>query len=305
MDTRQSPLPSPLNSQRLAGARRVLMVAALYMGFPFSHVAAASASQDVAPVVHVPVASDIPVVVKAIAPGRGQIVGTFNVPDGFKGWLVQEGQPPSTKIVFTTPDGKYLLAGDLVGPDRVDLTERYTEDLIRRPLREHAWPDVERAASVREGAANPKAIIYAFADPNCIYCHLLWKALQPYEAEGLQVRWILVGLIKRDSFGKAAALLEAKDPSVAMRRLQTGYIEVSESGAIEPVTGSPATQASLRANLDLFKRLQIYGTPAILYKDRVTGEPIVQQGFPHLRDLAQVTGLPLARTTDRELARYW
>jgi hypothetical protein len=74
---------------------------------------------------------------------------------------------------------------------------------------------------------------------------------------------------------------------------------------VEPVTGSPGTQASLRANMDLFKRLQIYGTPAILYKDRVTGRPIARQGFPRLRDLSQITGLPLAHSADPELARYW
>ncbi|MGF6604287.1 thiol:disulfide interchange protein DsbG [Paraburkholderia sp. GAS448] len=222
MDIQQSPFASPVAGQRLAGARRVLLIAALYMGLPPSQAPAAPTTKNADPVVRVPVSTAIPSVVRAIAPGQGQVAGAFDAPDGFKGWLVQEGQPPSTKIVFTTPDGKYLLAGHLVGPDRIDLTERYTEDLIKRPLLEHAWPDVEQAASVREGASNPKAVIYAVADPNCIYCHLLWKALQPYEAEGLQVRWILVGLIKQDSFGKAAALLEANDPPAAMRRLQTG-----------------------------------------------------------------------------------
>ncbi|PNE59722.1 thiol:disulfide interchange protein DsbG [Paraburkholderia fungorum] len=305
MDTQQAHLPVSIAGDRLDGVRRVLLIAALYMGLPSSQAAAAPIAATSDPVVRVPASAEIPSVVRVIAPGPGQVVGTFDAPGGFKGWLVMEGHPFAAKVVFTTPDKKYLLIGDLVGPDRFDLTERYTEELVKRPLLEHAWPDIERAAAVREGASSPKAVIYAFADPNCIYCHLLWKALQPYEAAGLQVRWILIGLIKQDSFGKAAAMLEAKDPSAAMRRLQAGYVEASESGAIQPVVGSSATQAALHANMDLFKRLQLYGTPAILYKDRVTGQPVARQGFPRLRDLSQITGLPLTHSTDPELTRYW
>jgi len=70
---------------------------------------------------------------------------------------------------------------------------------------------LEKADAVVEGSASPKRILYIFFDANCWYCHLTWKALQPYEKAGLQVRWVPVAYQKDSSTTKAAAIMQAKD----------------------------------------------------------------------------------------------
>jgi len=40
---------------------------------------------------------------------------------------------------------------------------------------------LEKADAVVEGAAkDPKFVLYVLFDANCLYCHLTWKAVQPY-----------------------------------------------------------------------------------------------------------------------------
>ncbi|MGC2520684.1 MAG: hypothetical protein WA373_16435, partial [Burkholderiales bacterium] len=58
---------------------------------------------------------------------------------------------------------------------------------------------LEKTDAVAEGAASPKRTLYVFFDANCWYCHLTWKALQPYERAGLQVRWVPVAYQKASS----------------------------------------------------------------------------------------------------------
>lgn len=67
-----------------------------------------------------------------------------------------------------------------------------------------------------QGAATSKNVIYVFFDPNCVFCHFAWKALQPYVKAGLQVRWVPVGFLKPTSAQRAAAIREAKTPTQAL-----------------------------------------------------------------------------------------
>ncbi|MBR7914641.1 hypothetical protein KDX16_02130 [Burkholderia vietnamiensis] len=59
-----------------------------------------------------------------------------------------------------------------------------------------------------------------------VLLHLLWKALQPYENAGLQVRLIPIGFLRNDSTGKAAALLDSKEKSHAASHF--GFFQLAE-----------------------------------------------------------------------------
>src|SRR4051794_41133306 len=85
------------------------------------------------------------------------------------------------------------------------------------------FAQLEKARYVTEGAASPKSVMYVFFDPNCYYCNLTWRALQPYEKAGLQVRWVPVAYQKDSSSGMAAAILAAHDPAAALRENETRY----------------------------------------------------------------------------------
>ena len=73
------------------------------------------------------------------------------------------------------------------------------------------FAQLEKADAVVEGARESRHLLYVFFDANCYYCHLTWKALQPYEAVGLQVRWVPVAYQQPSSVGRAAAIMESAD----------------------------------------------------------------------------------------------
>ncbi|WP_322106201.1 thioredoxin fold domain-containing protein [Paraburkholderia sp. J41] len=162
------------------------------------------------------------------------------------------------------------------------------------------------ASAIVEGAsgANVKSTLYVFMDPNCIYCHLVWKALQPYEAAGLQVHWIPMGFLKPDSPGKAAALLEAKDGAALLKQLETHYSEKDESGGIAPLANiSFNDQTRLNANAQLFQDLGFDGTPTLIYRGS-GGRWADISGLPKLSQLPGMLNLPAQPITDPELQRY-
>src|SRR3546814_8987929 len=61
-----------------------------------------------------------------------------------------------------------------------------------------------------------------FSDPNCPYCNMFWKQARPWVESGkVQLRHIMVGMLRADSAGKSAALLSAKDPRAALNEHET------------------------------------------------------------------------------------
>ncbi|MBN3809853.1 thiol:disulfide interchange protein DsbG [Paraburkholderia sp. Ac-20347] len=164
----------------------------------------------------------------------------------------------------------------------------------------------QSASAIVEGAsgANVKSTLYVFMDPNCIFCHLVWKALQPYEAAGLQVHWIPMGFLKPDSPGKAAALLQAKNPAALLKVLETHYNEKDESGGIAPLATIPAAaKAQLDSNMQLFQDLGFQGTPSIIYQGS-GGRWADYDGVPKLSALPGLLNLPEQPITDPELQKY-
>jgi thiol:disulfide interchange protein DsbG len=261
---------------------------------PLSHATESAAPSNSASAVA------LPPVVQKIAGAEAHGEERFDTSAGLVGWVVaREGSPDS--LVLTTADGKYALVGHLFGPDGHDLTASYFNTYVREPL----WPRVEGSSFIAEGPANPKRVLYVVMDPNCIFCHLLWVALQPYESEGLQVRWIPVGIIKPDSPEKAAAILQAADPVAELRQAETAYVEKTESAGVAPIAPTPATLARLASNLALSRQLGMMGTPMVLYRDGATGRLSAISGLPKLGSLGALLDLPQQPLSDPSFKRFW
>src|SRR6266850_2108644 len=120
---------------------------------------------------------------------------------------------------------------------------------------------LEKTDAVVEGSTSPKRVLYIFFDANCFYCHLTWKALQPYEKAGLQVRWVPVAYQKDSSTTKAAAIMQAKDRAAALRENELGYKADSYDGGIAPAKPTKALEAQLDENFKLMDRFGVSGTP--------------------------------------------
>lgn len=148
---------------------------------------------------------------------------------------------------------------------------------------------LQHAHWVAEGATRPRHILYVFVDANCPYCHALWRALQPYQRAGLQVRNILVGVISASSPSKAAAVFDARDPAIAWRRNEEHWGSLPDgAGGIEPITRVSATdRTALADNLALMHGFGIPGTPGLVYID-ARHQIHVIAGVPGKIDLAGI-----------------
>lgn len=76
---------------------------------------------------------------------------------------------------------------------------------------------------ILDGKKEAPVIVYVFADPFCPYCKQFWQKARPWVDSGkVQLRTILVGVIKPESPATAAAILAAKirpRPGMTMRHL--------------------------------------------------------------------------------------
>ncbi len=166
------------------------------------------------------------------------------------------------------------------------------------------YATLEKADAVVEGAKQAKRVLYVFWDANCWYCHLTWKALQPYEKAGLQVRWVPVAYQKDNSAALAAAVMGARDRVAALRENETRYRAKSYDGGIKAAAQVPADLAiELEDNMTLMGRFGMSGTPALVWKD-AGGKVQTHLGLPSLSQLPAITGLPEQKIDDPELAKF-
>lgn len=247
-------------------------------------------------------AADMPVQIKKAVDGGMKVVKEFDGPSGLKGWVIGKGN--HNVMVFTTHDGKTLIEGLLVGSDGANLSEYYAKKYVPKPDYSKEYESLTKAASITTGSTNPKSTIYAFFDPNCIFCHLLWKELKPYEKAGLRTIWVPVAFLKPSSVGIGAAILEAKNPAAAFERNEEKFVEKTETGGIKPLAKPGAkTLNSLKANTMLMAQFGQGGTPLIVWKDK-DGKIQTAEGLPKLSSLPAITGLPEQVESDPELNRF-
>ncbi|HET9668993.1 MAG TPA: disulfide isomerase [Casimicrobiaceae bacterium] len=164
---------------------------------------------------------------------------------------------------------------------------------------------LERVDAIVEGPANDaKFVLYVLFDANCLYCHLTWKAVQPYEKVGLQVRWIPVAYQQASSVGRAAAIMLAPDRVAAMRINEIRYDPKRFEGGIAPAPKvPPALAASFEANTSLMNALGAPGTPVAAWRHH-DGRVQVRIGMIRLSELPKITGLPAQRNDDPDLANF-
>jgi thiol:disulfide interchange protein DsbG len=241
--------------------------------------------------------------VKALSAGM-KLEKTFPAAGGLTGYIISSARGENM-VVFSPENHQVLMAGKLLDDNGTDLSAKYLDQYGPKVDLSKYAPALESAPAIVEGAKGKavKSTIYAFMDPNCIFCHLTWKALQPYEAAGLQVRWIPVAFQQASSAGKAAALLESKDPQAMLRHGESTYVEEKESLGIDPIPVSAATKAKIDANSKLMADMGFSGTPTVLYKD-ASGAYVAIQGMPTLSRLPKILNMSEQAVTDPELQRF-
>lgn len=243
---------------------------------------AVAATLSQAPLLH---AEELPAAIKKIEAKGAKIVGTFEAPDGLRGYAAQYQN--RGMALYLTPDGQHVLLGNLYDADGKDLSAEPLQKLVYAPMAKAIWGKMEASNWIADGSKDAPRTVYLFSDPNCPYCNMFWEQARPWVKAGkVQLRHIMVGIIREDSPGKSAALLAAKDPEQALET----HEKAGKGSALKALKNiPPAIQAKLDANLQLMEELELSATPAIFYLDD-KGELQQQQGAPSPDKLVKILG---------------
>ncbi|AZY50060.1 thiol:disulfide interchange protein DsbG [Bordetella avium] len=229
-------------------------------------------------------ATEQPAVLKALE-GQGLVVmQEFKVGGGLRAFAAVAGDQPVA--IYVTSDGNAIL-GTRLDSKGESLDDETLEKLAAKPISDKTWAQLEAAKWVRDGSANAPRVIYTFSDANCPYCHRFWEAARPWvDAGKVQLRHIMVGVIRQDSPGKAAAILEASDPSAALVENELNF----DKGGIKPLAKiSDSVRRTLEDNRLLMLDMGFRGTPGIVIKDD-TGLVQKIRGMPQAASFEEVFG---------------
>lgn len=229
---------------------------------------------------------ELPAVLKGIEKHGFEVVSEFDAPGGLRGFAgMVGGQQPAA--AYVTADGKHVLVGSLFDAEGNEVAAETLEKLVAAPMSAKMWSKLEASAWVRDGKADAPRVVYTFSDANCPYCHKFWEAARPWvDAGKVQLRHIMVGVIREDSPAKAAAIMAARDPSAALLENEHQF----DRGGIKPLPGiSREIAAKLDANQVLMVEMGFQGTPGILFRD-AQGQVQRRAGLPQGNDLQAVLG---------------
>jgi thiol:disulfide interchange protein DsbG len=227
-----------------------------------------------------------PAVLQGIEKQGFEVIGEFDAPGGLRGFAgVVGGQQPAA--AYVTADGKNVMVGTLFNEKGEDVGAAPLEKLVAKPMSDRIWKRLDGSAWVRDGRADAPRVVYTFSDANCPYCHRFWEVARPWVDSGkVQLRHVMVGVIREDSPAKAAAILGAPNPSAVF--LQNEH-DFSKGGIKPAATITPALANKLDANQVLMVELGFQGTPGILFHD---AQGMVQRvsGMPQGEDMEKVMG---------------
>lgn len=220
-------------------------------------------------------ADELPAPVKALEKQGITIIKSFPGPAGMTGYLGKYQEMGVT--IYVTPDGKQAISGYLYDEQGTNLSEKLIAQEIYAPAGRELWKQMEKAPWILDGKASAPRTLYVFADPFCPYCHKFWEQSRPWvEAGQVQIRTLLVGVIKPESRATAAAVLSASDPAKTWHDFEQsgGKMALNIPAAIPPEQAK-----TLNINQKLMDELGANATPAIYY-------------MSDTHELQQVVGLP-------------
>jgi len=230
-------------------------------------------------------AEDLPAPVKAIEKQGITIIKSFDAPGGMKGYLGKYQEMGVT--IYVTPDGKHAISGYMYDEAGTNLSEKLFNQELYGPAGRELWQRMEKADWILDGQKTAPRVVYVFADPYCPYCKKFWQQARPWVESGkVQIRTLMVGVIKPESPAAAAAILSAKDPAKSWHEYEQSNGKMSLA---LPKTIPPAIMRSLNLNQKIMDDLGANATPAIYYMNE---ENVLQQavGLPDAEKLKTIMG---------------
>lgn len=215
----------------------------------------------------------------------GEIVEKFDAPAGMQGYIADfRGQ---VITLYVTSDNKYMFTGAMLDAQGNNLGEQAIQAYLSGPKSIKYWNQLETSHWILDGSPKAKRIVYTFTDPNCPYCKKFWQSARPWVDSGqVQIRHILVGILRADSQQKAAAILAADKPSVALAEHQVG----NPLAKLKPLPEHSAEiRNKLTENHQIMMLMGVSATAATFYQDE-TGVVHKQMGLPPESMMTQILG---------------
>ncbi|RUO28975.1 thiol:disulfide interchange protein DsbG [Aliidiomarina sedimenti] len=219
---------------------------------------------------------ELPPPIQNVANQGVEIKGSFEGPDGMTGYVGEfQGQGLA---IYATADGQNAFVGTWIDSDGRDMGAAHIRRLIDEPRYADAWVELEQANWIQEGSDDAEHTLYTFTDPFCPYCRQMHESMKPYIESGqVQLRHIMVGIIREASPSIAATILGSDDPAAALSE----HMSTFDDGGIL-MQGSALRQGNpiLQQNHSLMRSLNLSSTPATFFKDQ---NDVVQmvQGAPN------------------------
>ncbi|RUO18998.1 thiol:disulfide interchange protein DsbG [Aliidiomarina iranensis] len=228
---------------------------------------------------------ELPAPIQTLAEQGLTIVDQFPAPGGLTGYAAEfQGQAIA---LYLTADGEHVVVGNMLDSDGRDVAADSLYDLVTGPAMERAWAQMENATLLQDGDKDAPRVIYTMTDPNCPYCHRFREAAEPWIAAGqVQLRHLMVGIIREESRAQAAAIMGSPNPAQALQE----HISRRERGGIETVArfvriGEPI----IRENHRVMQRLNLTSTPIIYFRDGNNHVQMVR-GMPQPQQLEAIFG---------------
>ncbi|MGQ9427024.1 thiol:disulfide interchange protein DsbG [Gilvimarinus sp. F26214L] len=201
-----------------------------------------------------------------------EIADSFEAPGGLKGYVgIYNGRPME---IYLTPDGDHALVGTMVNAQGEAVAR---DKLARASASGLDWSSFADTHWIAEGDLNAEKVVYVFTDPNCPFCAKFWEAAQPHlKKGGVQLRHIMVGMLREDSPAKAATFLAAEDPAAALAKHES----TMQQGGVPADPAVPERfLKEVQENTRFMQDLGIRATPTVVFKD-TNGQLQQIQGLP-------------------------
>ena len=226
------------------------------------------------------------------------VVGPMPAVGGLKAWAAYREQQPIP--IYRLPDGKHWVIGTVIDAQGKDVNAKTLQSAVQKPMGNQAWTDLERTHWIADGKPDAPVTAYVFTDPNCPYCNQLWREARPLVQSGqLQLRHILVGILRPSSEGKAAAILQAASPDQALASHAQAYANAQgknpDALGITPLARIPmSARDALASNVALMSAMGLHATPATVWKN-AQGVVQIRTGMPPTL-MGEVMGKTAAKT---------
>lgn len=236
--------------------------------------------------------------VDKVTQGQLSTIKTFDGPGNLEGFLLkpEQGLPI---IMYADKDAKYMVYGNLIGPDGQSITEQDNSKYVTPYVSQLIETNLATASSFAQGSDKAKYQMYVMADPNCSACHYFYKIAEPLIDKGdLQVHWILVSFLKPDSPNKAASIIIDEDPSKAMKANEEKFVDEEEEGGAKNLDPIPKdVQAKIDANMAFMSNSGLSKTPTLIFWNK-DGELQFIEGVPRDFDKFLADNVPVVKTAD-------